>query len=153
MAAKTNPGNFFEDFTTGKKLVHAVPRTLTEGECALYVGLYGDRFPLHSSAEYARSLGLEIAIELEPFKMSLVNGVDNNTNPWGNIGQVSGCQTNLEVGDPLSGKLQSTRLGGKTWHPQELAFFSWFYHQRPSIGVNRWYSSNGTFTSAAAPCP
>jgi sugar phosphate isomerase/epimerase len=27
--------------------------------------------------EYARSLGLEIAIELEPFKMSLVNGVDN----------------------------------------------------------------------------
>jgi 2-methylfumaryl-CoA hydratase len=57
MAAKTNPGNFFEDFTTGKKLVHAVPRTLTEGECALYVGLYGDRFPLHSSAEYARSLG------------------------------------------------------------------------------------------------
>src|SRR5262249_53318874 len=28
----------------------------------------------------------------------------NNTTPaWGHIGQVSGCQTNLEVGDPLSG--------------------------------------------------
>lgn len=83
----------------------------------------------------------------------LVNGVDNNTNAWGNIGQVTGCQTNLEVGDPLSGTLQNTRLAGKTWHPQELAFFSWFYHQSPSIGVNHWYSSNGTFTSAAAPCP
>jgi len=59
MAPKTNPGNFFEDFVTGRKLVHAVPRTITEGECALYIGLYGDRFPLHSSAEYARSLGYE----------------------------------------------------------------------------------------------
>jgi hypothetical protein len=83
----------------------------------------------------------------------LVNGVDNNTNPWGNIGQVSGCQTNLEVGDPLSGTLQNTRLARRTWHPQELAFFSWFYHQNPSIGINHWYSSNGTFTSAAAVCP
>jgi hypothetical protein len=83
----------------------------------------------------------------------LVNGTDNNTNPWGNIGQVTGCQTNLEVGDPLSGSLQNTRLGARTWHPQELAFFSWFYHQSPSTGVNHWYSSKGTFTTAAAPCP
>jgi len=57
--AKTNPGNYFEDFEGGRTLVHAVPRTLTEGDCALYVGLYGDRFPLHSSAEYARSLGYQ----------------------------------------------------------------------------------------------
>ena len=55
--AKTNPGNFFEDFERGRKLVHAVPRTLSEGDGAMYIGLYGDRFPLHSSAEYARSLG------------------------------------------------------------------------------------------------
>jgi 2-methylfumaryl-CoA hydratase len=59
MAPKTNPGNFFEDFAPGRQLVHAVPRTITEGECALYIGLYGDRFPLHSSAEYARSLGYQ----------------------------------------------------------------------------------------------
>jgi hypothetical protein len=83
----------------------------------------------------------------------LVDGVNNNTKPWGNIGQVSGCQSNLEVGDPLSGTLQPTTLGGKTWHPQELAFFSWFYHQSPSLGVNHWFSSNGTFTTSAAPCP
>jgi len=83
----------------------------------------------------------------------LVDGVNNTTKPWGNIGQVVGCQANLEVGDPLSGTLQPTPLGGKTWHPQELAFFSWFYHQSPSIGVNHWFSSNGTFTTAADPCP
>jgi len=59
MAPKTNPGNFFEDFERGKKLAHAVPRTITEGEAALYIGLYGDRYPLHCSAEYARSLGYQ----------------------------------------------------------------------------------------------
>ncbi|HJK94505.1 MAG TPA: MaoC family dehydratase [Polyangiaceae bacterium LLY-WYZ-15_(1-7)] len=57
--AKTNPGNFFEDFELGAELVHAVPRTVTEGDQALYVALTGDRFPLHCSAEFARSLGFE----------------------------------------------------------------------------------------------
>ncbi|MCU0671789.1 MAG: MaoC family dehydratase [Myxococcota bacterium] len=55
--AKTNPGRFFEDFQVGAELVHAVPRTITEGDQALYVALTGDRYPLHCSAEYARSLG------------------------------------------------------------------------------------------------
>jgi 2-methylfumaryl-CoA hydratase len=59
MALKTNPGNYFEDFQTGAKLVHAVPRTITEGDCALYIGLTGDRYPLHCSAELARSLGYQ----------------------------------------------------------------------------------------------
>ncbi len=54
---KTNPGNFFEDFEVGSELVHAVPRTVTEGDAALYIALTGDRFPLHCSAEFARSLG------------------------------------------------------------------------------------------------
>src|SRR5262245_46816731 len=57
MTTKTSPGNFFEDFQRGAKLVHAVPRTITEGDAALYVGLTGDRYPLHCSAEFARSLG------------------------------------------------------------------------------------------------
>ncbi len=82
----------------------------------------------------------------------LVDGVDNKTRRWGHIGQVSGCQTTLEVGDPLSGMLQRTRLGGRVWHPQELAFHSWFYHRTPSLGVNGWFSSKGTFTADARRC-
>jgi hypothetical protein len=77
---------------------------------------------------------------------------NNPTKPWGNIGQVTGCQSNLEVGDPLSGTSINVTTGGYTYHPQELAFFSWFYHQSPSLGVNGLYSNNGTFTSPAAPC-
>ena len=32
MSAKTNPGNFFEDFRMGQRIVHATPRTVTEGD-------------------------------------------------------------------------------------------------------------------------
>jgi len=76
----------------------------------------------------------------------------NPTPRWGNIGQVSGCTTFLEVGDPLSGTTFNDTLNGFTYHPQELAFFSWFYHQSPSLGVHGWYSDQGTFRTFAAPC-
>lgn len=78
----------------------------------------------------------------------------NPTPPWGNIGQVSGCQSNLEVADPLSGTPfpSVTMPNGVTYHPQESAFFSWFYSST-SLGVNGVYSGNGTFTGNAKPCP
>jgi hypothetical protein len=76
----------------------------------------------------------------------------NPTPSWGHIGQVSACQANLEVGDPLSGTTFTDTHNGFTYHPQELAFFSWFYHQKPSLGVNGWYSDQGTFTTPAANC-
>lgn len=80
--------------------------------------------------------------------------VSNPTPPWGHTGQVTGCQANLEVGDPLSGTLLPavTMPNGFSYHLQELAFFSWFFGQ-PSIGLNGWYSDNGTFlTDAGPPC-
>jgi len=79
----------------------------------------------------------------------------NPTKKWGNIGQVSGCQGNLEVGDPLTGTnvTPNVTLGGFTYHLQELAFFSWFYHQSPSLGSGGKYSNDGTFTTPAPPCP
>jgi hypothetical protein len=79
---------------------------------------------------------------------------DNPTPLWGHIGQVSGCQNNLEVGDPLTGTEVPPVVmpNGFTYHLQELAFFSWFYGA-PSIGVNGWFSNNGTFlTDAGPPC-
>jgi 2-methylfumaryl-CoA hydratase len=56
---KTNRGRFFEDFQAGMTLRHAVPRTLTEGENALYIALTGDRTPLHCDAAFARALGFQ----------------------------------------------------------------------------------------------
>jgi 2-methylfumaryl-CoA hydratase len=58
---KTNPGHFFEDFTVGQVLDHATPRTVTEGDRALYGALYPSRFAIASSAEFAASVGLSPA--------------------------------------------------------------------------------------------
>jgi hypothetical protein len=78
---------------------------------------------------------------------------NNPTPPWGHVGQVSGCQSNLEVGDPLSGHVFSIGMpNGVTYHPQELAFFSWFYDEVPSLGINGWYSMGGTFRTPATHC-
>ncbi|MDT9594901.1 MaoC family dehydratase [Nocardioides zeae] len=59
--AKTNPGNFFEDFSVGQVLEHATPRTITEGDRAAYGALYPTRFAIPSSAVFAASVGLDPA--------------------------------------------------------------------------------------------
>lgn len=56
--SKTNPGNFFEDFTLGQVITHATPRTVTEGDRALYGAVYPTRFALPSSAAFAAGVGL-----------------------------------------------------------------------------------------------
>ncbi|WP_370893649.1 MaoC family dehydratase [Janibacter sp. GXQ6167] len=59
MSTKTVAGNYFEDFTIGQEIVHATPRTVTEGDIALYTALYGSRFAATSAATFAESMGLE----------------------------------------------------------------------------------------------
>lgn len=54
-------GYFFDDYTLGQKFVHAIPRTLTTGDTALYLALTGSRNPLHCSEPFARSLGYPAA--------------------------------------------------------------------------------------------
>jgi hypothetical protein len=77
-------------------------------------------------------------------------GVYNLTPAWGHIGQVSGCQNNLEPGDALTG----TNLpgiagpGGFTYYLQELVFYSWFF-RIPTSGTGGVFSDNGTFTTDA----
>ncbi len=50
MSEKTNRGNYFEDFRIGMTIVHATPRTVTDGDVSLYTALYGSRFPVQSSS-------------------------------------------------------------------------------------------------------
>ena len=58
MSAKPQSGNFFEDFRLGQKITHATPRTLSQGDAALYTGLYGSRFALQSADSFAQTVGL-----------------------------------------------------------------------------------------------
>lgn len=56
--SKTSAGHFFEDYRIGQTILHAVPRTITEGDRALYTALYPTRFALYSSDSFARACGL-----------------------------------------------------------------------------------------------
>ena len=54
---KSGTGNFFEDFQLGQVIRHATPRTLTQGDVALYQGLFGPCFAVQSSDAFAHAIG------------------------------------------------------------------------------------------------
>jgi hypothetical protein len=83
----------------------------------------------------------------DPFVQSIPQvpgGVTNDLTPlWGHTGQVSGCQNNLEVGDPVTpdqaggfGAFPVTGVGGFVYHYQDLAFHDWFY-RTPSTSTGK----------------
>ncbi|WP_322102978.1 MaoC family dehydratase [Paraburkholderia sp. J41] len=57
---KNRSGNFFEDFRVGMKLCHATPRTLTEGDRSLYIGLTGSRAVIGTATTNALQLGFDV---------------------------------------------------------------------------------------------
>jgi 2-methylfumaryl-CoA hydratase len=61
MTIKSDTGNFFEDFQVGDELIHATPRTVTEADAAMYVGLNGSRYAMYSADTFAQDCGLECA--------------------------------------------------------------------------------------------
>jgi hypothetical protein len=120
---------------------------------------YGDAMQTYISVEYDTNksfTGVEDVSAMSHEVGEWMNDpTGNNPTPsWGNIGQVSGCQSTLEVGDPLSGSNMVAYMPAThfTYHVQELAFFSWFYHQKPSMGINGWYSDNDGLETSATPC-
>ncbi len=103
---KTNPGNFFEDFTVGQVIEHATPRTITAGDRALYGALYPSRFAIPSSAPFAASVGLSPAPveELLAFHVAFGKTVpDVSLNAVANLGYAE-CRFHRPVvpGDTLS---------------------------------------------------
>ena len=77
----------------------------------------------------------------------------NETPLWGNIGQVLGCQSGLEVGAPTAGTDFSVAMpNGYTYHPQDIAFPDWFFESIPSSGENGWYSFSGSLRNPASAC-
>jgi 2-methylfumaryl-CoA hydratase len=86
---KVSTGRYFEDFGIGQHLVHAIPRTLHGGDIALYMALTGDRHPLASSTELARSLGFarEVVPDLLVFHVVFGKSVpDVSHNATANLG-------------------------------------------------------------------
>jgi len=74
---------------------------------------------------------------------------------WGHVGQVSGCQNNLENGDPVTGSDFTVAMGGTfpfTYHPEDLVFLPWFARVSPSTSVNGWYTFLNAFAAPQAVC-
>jgi len=91
--SKTNQGNYFEDFQIGQEIRHATPRTITSGDVALYTGLYGPRFAVQSSDEFAQSIGYKAAPvdDLLAFHMVFGKTVpDVSLNAVANLGYAGG---------------------------------------------------------------
>ena len=55
--SQSQQGRFFEDFKLGETILHATPRTITEGDAALYIALTGSRHIVHCAQPVAHSLG------------------------------------------------------------------------------------------------
>jgi 2-methylfumaryl-CoA hydratase len=106
MTSKTTPGNFFEDFHPGQTLVHATPRTVTEGDVALYTALFGSRFAANSSDEFAKRIGLKRAPIDSLLAFHIVFGKtvpDISLNAIANLGYAAGTfGAPVYPGDTLS---------------------------------------------------
>ena len=90
---KTNPGRFFEDYRLGEVIAHAVPRTVSGGERALYHALYPARGALYSSDEFARACGLAASPidDLAAFHLVFGKSVpDISLNAVANLGYAEG---------------------------------------------------------------
>lgn len=93
MATKTRHGYFFEDFRLGEVLVHATPRTVTDGDQALYTALFGSRFAVSSSTPFAHLVGLERAPVDDLLAFHIVFGKtvpDISLNAIANLGYANG---------------------------------------------------------------
>jgi 2-methylfumaryl-CoA hydratase len=113
--SKTNPGNFFEDFRIGQVIEHATPRTVTEGDRAVYGALYPTRFAIPSSATFAGAVGLvpHPVEELVGFHIAFGKTVpDISLNAVANLGYAE-CRFHQPVvpGDTL--RTTSTVIGLK----------------------------------------
>lgn len=124
--SKTNPGRFFENYSVGDVIAHAVPRTLAEGERALYHALYPARTALYSSDMFAQDCGLESSPLDDLIAFHVVFGKtvpDVSLNAVANLGYAEGRwlapvwpgDTLTSVSEVIGVKENSNAKSGVVW--------------------------------------
>ena len=113
--SKINMGNFFEDFSIGQKIIHPLPRTVSEGDVSLYIAFTGSRFALHSSDVVAQEMGYEKRPIDDTLNFHLTFGKsvqDISLNAIANLGYAEISFPNpVYIGDTVS--MTSTVIGLK----------------------------------------
>lgn len=156
--SKTNPGNFFEDFTIGQRIVHATPRTVTEGDRAVYGSLYPTRFAVPSSASFAAAVGLDPhpVEELIAFHIAFGKTVpDISLNAVANLGYAE-CRFHQPVvpGDTLATTSEVIGLKQNSNGRSGVVYVrSTATNQRGEVALEwaRWVMVHKRDTDAAAP--
>ncbi|MDO5758578.1 MAG: MaoC family dehydratase [Rhodobacterales bacterium] len=155
---KTNPGWFFEDYSIGQVIEHAVPRTVSGGERALYHALYPARHALYSSDEFARSCGLGAAPidDLAAFHVVFGKTVpDISLNALANLGYAEGRwlrpvwpgDTLRSVSDVIGLKQNSNGKSGVVW----VRTKGFNQHGEVVLDYVRWVMVRKRNTDAPAP--
>lgn len=115
ISTKINFGNFFEDFSIGQKIVHPLPRTISDGDVSLYIAFTGSRFALHSSDTVAIEMGYpkKPIDDMLMFHLTFGKSVqDVSLNAIANLGYAEMSFPNpVYVGDTVS--MTSTVIGLK----------------------------------------
>ncbi|NOT64700.1 MAG: MaoC family dehydratase [Methylotenera sp.] len=157
-ANKVSVGRFFENFTLNEVIAHATPRTITAGDCALYIALTGARNPLHCSEPFAQSLGYKTAPvdDLLAFHIAFGKTVpDISVNAVANLGyaDVRFIQP-VFVGDTLSTSSQviglkqnSNGKSGVVWVRSTAVN----QHSEPVLSWVRWVMVHKNNLEATAP--
>ena len=159
-AAKTSPGNFFEHFSLGQVFAHATPRTITAGDVALYTALYGSRFAVQSSDEFARRVGFPRAPVDDLIVFHTVFGKsvpDISRNAIANLGYAE-CRFLAPVypGDTLSAASEVIGLRENSNRTSGVVYVRTTGHNQRGETVLeyvRWVMVRKRDTQAAAPTP
>lgn len=128
--------------------------SLYENCClAGFHGAVGSPAQTYALADYDTTGVFHYIPNISPVSAVVGNWMDDpmgtNLAPsWGNLGEIDGCYTNFEAAGPLQGYTFDvagiTMPNGMSYYPQELAFYSWFFRQNPSIGADGVASDDST---------
>ena len=56
---KNFKSRYFEDYNLGEVIKHSVPRTITDGDVAIYLSTTGSRFAVNYSKEFSQEIGFK----------------------------------------------------------------------------------------------
>src|ERR1700756_114100 len=156
--SKTGDGNFFEDFHIGQVIKHAVPRTITVGDVALYNGLFGPRFAVQSSDVFARAIGYPCSPVDDLLVFHVVFGKtvpDISLNAVANLGYAA-CRVLNPVypGDTLNAQSEVIGLKENSSRKTGIVYVrttGYNQERKPVIEYVRWVMVNKRDEAAPAP--
>lgn len=153
-----NEGRYFEDFRLGETIVHASPRTVTEGDAALYIALTGSRHIVHCARPVAHSLGLEDKTidDLLAFHIAFGKSVpDISVNAVANLGYAEiKFRQPVYAGDTLSTETEVIGLKQNSSGKNGIVYVrstSFNQNRKPVLSWVRWVMVHKRELSAPAP--